>query len=69
MAQADVAADDRWERLRGWLHEVIEQLERGDYRRLPDELRANDGAVARTAYETVLIAMEVVEGTRTTPGR
>ncbi|MAG35768.1 MAG: hypothetical protein CL878_05930 [Dehalococcoidia bacterium] len=61
--------DARWERLRGWLHETIEQIERGDLGRLPPEFAGEGGPVARTAYETVLIAMEVVEGKRRIPGR
>ena len=57
-----------WERLRRWLHRRVDQMAAGDFSRLPQSFAADDGHLAREAYATVLIAMEVIEGRRTTPG-
>ena len=62
-------AGESWERLRSWLRRRIDQMAGGDFSRLPSSFAADDGRVAREAYETVLIAMEVIEGRRMTPGR
>ena len=67
MPSAD--AGESWERLRGWLRRRIDQMAAGDYSRLPSSFASDDGRVASEAYTTVLIAMEVIEGRRTTPGR
>ena len=67
MPSAD--AGESWERLRSWLRRRIDQMADGDYSRLPSSFAVDDGQVAREAYGTVLIAMEVIEGRRMTPGR
>lgn len=67
MPNAD--AGESWERLRSWLRRRIDQMAAGDYSRLPSSFASDDGHVASEAYTTVLIAMEVIEGRRTTPGR
>ena len=67
MPSAD--AGESWERLRSWLRRRIDQMAAGDYSRLPSSFASDDGRVASEAYTTVLIAMEVIEGRRTTPGR
>lgn len=67
MPSAD--AGESWERLRSWLRRRIDQMAAGDYSRLPSSFASDDGHVASEAYTTVLIAMEVIEGRRTTPGR
>ena len=63
----DVDTSVSWERLRSWLRRRIEQMAAGDFSRLPPSFAADDGHLAREAYATVLIAMEVIEGRRTTP--
>ena len=67
MPSAD--AGESWERLRSWLRRRIDQMAAGDYSRLPSSFAGDDGHVASEAYTTVLIAMEVIEGRRMTPGR
>ena len=62
-------AGESWERLRCWLRRRIDQMAARDYSRLPSSFASDDGHVASEAYTTVLIAMEVIEGRRTTPGR
>ncbi len=62
-------AGESWTRLRSWLRRRIDQMAAGDYSRLPSSFASDDGHVAREAYATVLIAMDVIEGRRTTPGR
>lgn len=62
-------AGESWERLRRWLRRRVDQMAAGDYSRLPPSFASDDGHVASEAYSTVLIAMEVIEGRRTTPGR
>lgn len=62
-------AGESWDRLRSWLRRRIDQVAAGDYSRLPSSFASDDGRVASEAYTTVLIAMEVIEGRRTTPGR
>lgn len=62
-------AGQTWKRLRSWLRRRVDQLADGDYSRLPPSFAKDDGQVASEAYTTVLIAMEVIEGRRTTPGR
>lgn len=62
-------AGESWERLRSWLRRRVDQMAAGDYSRLPSSFASDDGQVPREAYTTVLIAMEVIEGRRTTPGR
>ena len=62
-------AGESWERLRSWLWRRIDQMAADDYSRLPPSFASADGRVASEAYATVLIAMEVIEGRRTTPGR
>ena len=57
-----------WKRLRRWLRRRIDQMATGDFSRLPASFASDDGRVASEAYTTVLIAMEVVEGHRVTPG-
>lgn len=64
-----VEAGESWERLRSWLRRRIDQMAAGDYSRLPPSFASDNGRVASEAYSTVLIAMEVIEGRRTTPGR
>lgn len=60
---------DRWERLRGWLQRKIAQMADGDFDRLPPQFSDDDGRRATEAYETVLLAMEVLEGRRGTAAR
>ena len=67
MSNAD--AGESWERLRSWLRRRIDQMAADDYSQLPSSFASDDGRVASEAYTTVLIAMEVLEGRRTTPGR
>jgi len=55
---------DRWERLRTWVQRKIAQMEAGDFERLPESFAADGGQVAREAYGTLLVAMEVIEGRR-----
>jgi hypothetical protein len=62
-------AGESWERLRSWLRRRVDQMADGDYSRLPSSFASDNGEVASEAYATVLIAMEVIEGHRTTPGR
>ncbi|MDE2903695.1 MAG: hypothetical protein OXP73_11800 [Chloroflexota bacterium] len=62
-------AGESWKRLRSWLRRRIDQMAADDYSRLPPSFASDDGRVASEAYSTVLIAMEVIEGRRTTPGR
>lgn len=62
-------AGESWERLRSWLRRRVDQMAAGDYSRLPSSFASDDGRVASEAFTTVLIAMEVIEGRRTTPGR
>ncbi len=62
-------AGESWERLRSWLRRRVDQMADGNYARLPSSFANDDGQVASEAYTTVLIAMEVIEGRRTTPGR
>ena len=57
---------DRWERLRAWLQRKVAQMAEGDFERLPPQFRDDDGRRATEAYETVLLAMEVLEGRRGT---
>lgn len=64
-----VEAGESWERLRSWLRRRIDRMAAGDYSRLPSSFASDDGHVASEAYTTVLIAMEVIEGRRTTPRR
>lgn len=64
-----VDTGESWTRLRSWLGRRIDQVAAGDYSRLPSSFASDDGRVASEAYTTVLIAMDVIEGRRTTPGR
>ncbi len=57
---------DQWERLRGWLQRKIAQMAEGDFERLPPQFSDDGGRRASEAYETVLLAMEVLEGRRGT---
>jgi hypothetical protein len=52
---------DMWGRLRRWLHESQEAIDAGDVSRLPESLAGDGGRNAREAYETVLMAMEILE--------
>ena len=52
---------DMWGRLRHWLKESIEAIDAGDLSRLPDTLSQDGGRAARETYETVLMAMEILE--------
>ncbi len=61
---ADPHTADRWERLRAWLQRKVEQMAAGDFERLPPQFSDDDGRRASEAYETVLLAMEVIEGRR-----
>lgn len=65
----DPCAADQWERLRGWLQRKIAQMAEGDFERLPPQFSDDDGRRATEAYETVLLAMEVLEGQRDTAVR
>ncbi|MCY3914006.1 MAG: hypothetical protein OXG43_12310 [Chloroflexi bacterium] len=65
----DPRAADQWERLRGWLQRKIAQMAEGDFERLPSQFSDDDGRRASEAYETVLLAMEVLEGRRGTAAR
>ena len=51
---------DLWGRLRHWLAESITALDRRDYSRLPESF-ARDPQLARQSYETVLMAMDILE--------
>jgi hypothetical protein len=51
---------DLWNRLRHWLGESLAAIERGDFSRLPDSA-AKQPDVARDSYESVLMAMEILE--------
>lgn len=62
-------AGESWERLRSWLRRRVDQIAAGDFSRLPPSFARDGGRVASEAYTTVLIAMEVIEGRRTTLGR
>ena len=62
-------AGESWERLRSWLRRRIDQMAADDYSRLPSSFARDEGRIASEAYTTVLIAMEVLEGRRATPGR
>ena len=68
-SSADPRAADQWERLRGWLQRKIAQMADGDFERLPPQFSDDDGRRATEAYETVLLAMEVLEGRRGTAAR
>ncbi len=57
--------DERWERLHAWLLRKLDQMEKGDFERLPASFKADGGRLAAHAYETVLVAMQVLEGRRT----
>ncbi len=50
-----------WGRLRHWLQESIEAIDEGDFSRLPESLAEDGGRRARETYETVLMAMEILE--------
>ena len=52
---------DMWSRLRHWLHESIDAIDGGDFSRLPETLAQDGGLAARETYETVLMAMEILE--------
>ncbi|HET6386839.1 MAG TPA: hypothetical protein VFJ58_25905 [Armatimonadota bacterium] len=53
--------DQQWERLKKWLNENIEALDRGSLERLPASFTGERGAAARDAYETCLEAMRFLE--------
>lgn len=69
MSSAVTSSADQWERLRGWLQRKIAQMAEGDFERLPPQFSDDDGRRASEAYETVLLAMEVLEGRRGTAVR
>jgi hypothetical protein len=52
---------DMWGRLRHWLEESITAIEAGDFSRLPETLAQDGGRAARETYETVLMAMDILE--------
>jgi len=52
---------DMWGRLRHWLEESIEAFDAGDVSRLPESLTSEGGQAARETYETVLMAMDILE--------
>jgi hypothetical protein len=52
---------DMWGRLRHWLEESIGAIDAGDLSRLPETLVGDSGRAARETYETVLMAMEILE--------
>lgn len=52
---------DLWGRLQHWLNESMTAIEAGDLSRLPESLTHDGGRTARDAYETVLMAMEILE--------
>ena len=52
---------DLWGRLRHWLEESIGAIDTGNFSRLPETLCADGGRAARETYETVLMAMEILE--------
>ena len=52
---------DMWGRLRHWLSESMSAIDAGDFSRLPQSLTQDEGRTAREAYETVLMAMEILE--------
>ena len=55
---------DQWERLRAWLQRKIAQMAEGDFERLPPQFSDDEGRRATESFETVLMAMEVLEGRR-----
>jgi len=52
---------DLWGRLRRWLNESMAAIDTGDLSRLPESLAQDGGRTARETYETVLMAMEILE--------
>jgi hypothetical protein len=53
--------DEQWERLKKWLGENIEAIERGDLSRLPASFTGDHGEAAIEAYRTTLEAMRFLE--------
>jgi hypothetical protein len=53
--------DEQWERLKKWLSESIEAIERGDLSRLPASFTGERGEAAIEAYRTCQEAMRFLE--------
>ena len=58
---AALTREEQWDRLRKWLNENIEAIERGDLERLPQSFTGERGAAAIEAYRTFLTAMDFLE--------
>ena len=56
-----LARDEQWERLKKWLSENIEAIERGDLTRLPASFTGDRGEAAIEAYRTCQEAMRFLE--------
>lgn len=56
-----LSKDQQWERLKTWLGENIEAIERGDLERLPASFTGERGAAAVEAYQTCQQAMHFLE--------
>ena len=57
-----LSRDEQWERLKKWLSESIEAIERGDLSRLPASFTGERGEAAIEAYRTCQEAMRFLEG-------
>lgn len=53
--------EEQWDRLKTWLHENIEAIERGDLERLPASFTGERGEAAIEAYQTCQQAMRFLE--------
>ncbi|HEX5322843.1 MAG TPA: hypothetical protein VFW40_03595 [Capsulimonadaceae bacterium] len=53
--------DEQWERLKTWLSESIDAVERGDLARLPASFTGERGEAAIEAYRTCQEAMRFLE--------
>jgi hypothetical protein len=52
---------DLWGRLKHWLDESLNAIDAGDFSRLPESFAVDGGRIARETYETVKMAMEILE--------
>jgi hypothetical protein len=56
-----IDADEKWRKLRTWLHEKVGELQGGDLDRLPQSLGGPATEVSLLAFETVLVAMDLID--------
>ena len=54
-------AEAKWRRLHNWLHDKVKELQDGDLDRLPEGLAGQSAEAAIAAFETVLIAMDLID--------